>query len=192
MAAGGGGAWKVAYADFVTAMMAFFLVMWICAQDQKIKEAVAHYFTDPFGSTPIGSSHKGSTAGAVAETIGNGTVPKAQATSVGRGRNAYTNPTEGTSNPTKIVSDWIFNNDKQRAYWKEKARLQRLAAANSLEVRKKQRTVDEVAQDQLAKQLRLEISQSFTNLKNDLHQDLLFDILPEVNWLELAHDLLTN
>ena len=28
MAGGGGGAWKVAYADFVTAMMAFFLVMW--------------------------------------------------------------------------------------------------------------------------------------------------------------------
>lgn len=49
MAAGGGGAWKVAYADFVTAMMAFFLVMWITAQSQKIKEAIAHHFSDPFG-----------------------------------------------------------------------------------------------------------------------------------------------
>jgi chemotaxis protein MotB len=47
--AGGGGAWKVAYADFVTAMMAFFLVMWITAQSQKVKEAVAHHFSDPFG-----------------------------------------------------------------------------------------------------------------------------------------------
>ena len=35
--AGSGGAWKVAYADFVTAMMAFFLVMWITAQSQKVK-----------------------------------------------------------------------------------------------------------------------------------------------------------
>jgi chemotaxis protein MotB len=47
--AGGGGAWKVAYADFVTAMMAFFLVMWIVAQNKPIKEAVAQYFNDPFG-----------------------------------------------------------------------------------------------------------------------------------------------
>jgi chemotaxis protein MotB len=42
-----GGAWKVAYADFVTAMMAFFLVMWIVAQNPSTKEAVAGYFRDP-------------------------------------------------------------------------------------------------------------------------------------------------
>ena len=44
---GGGGAWKVAYADFVTAMMAFFLVMWITAQSPKVKESVATYFENP-------------------------------------------------------------------------------------------------------------------------------------------------
>jgi chemotaxis protein MotB len=48
--AGGGGAWKVAYADFVTAMMAFFMVMWITAQSKQLKLAVAHYFNDPFNS----------------------------------------------------------------------------------------------------------------------------------------------
>jgi chemotaxis protein MotB len=42
-----GGAWKVAYADFVTAMMAFFLVMWLVAQSTKVKENIAQYFTDP-------------------------------------------------------------------------------------------------------------------------------------------------
>jgi chemotaxis protein MotB len=42
-----GGAWKVAYADFVTAMMAFFLVMWLSAQDSRIREAVAGYFAAP-------------------------------------------------------------------------------------------------------------------------------------------------
>jgi chemotaxis protein MotB len=42
-----GGAWKVAYADFVTAMMAFFLVMWIVGQNQQTKAAVAQYFRDP-------------------------------------------------------------------------------------------------------------------------------------------------
>jgi len=50
MAAGGGGAWKVAYADFVTAMMAFFMVMWITAQSKQMKQAVQHYFNDPFNS----------------------------------------------------------------------------------------------------------------------------------------------
>ncbi len=45
-----GGAWKVAYADFVTAMMALFMVLWICAQDKKILLATSHYFQSPFRS----------------------------------------------------------------------------------------------------------------------------------------------
>jgi len=44
-----GGAWKVAYADFVTAMMAFFMVMWLLNSGEKVKEAVAGYFNDPAG-----------------------------------------------------------------------------------------------------------------------------------------------
>jgi chemotaxis protein MotB len=42
-----GGAWKVAFADFMTSMMAFFLVMWLVGQKQEVKEAVAGYFRDP-------------------------------------------------------------------------------------------------------------------------------------------------
>ena len=42
-----GGAWKVAYADFVTAMMAFFLVMWIVGQSKAVKQSIAAYFRDP-------------------------------------------------------------------------------------------------------------------------------------------------
>lgn len=49
MAGKGGGAWKVAYADFVTAMMAFFLVMWIVAQSKPVKESIAQYFRNPTG-----------------------------------------------------------------------------------------------------------------------------------------------
>jgi chemotaxis protein MotB len=45
-----GGAWKVAYADFVTAMMALFLVLWLTSQDEKIKEAVERSFRHPFTS----------------------------------------------------------------------------------------------------------------------------------------------
>ena len=50
MAGGGGGAWKVAYADFVTAMMALFLVLWIISQDEQIKGNVQQYFRTRFAS----------------------------------------------------------------------------------------------------------------------------------------------
>ena len=44
-----GGSWKVAYADFVTAMMAFFLVMWIVGMDDQTKQAIEGYFSNPVG-----------------------------------------------------------------------------------------------------------------------------------------------
>ena len=46
-----GGAWKVAYADFVTAMMALFIVLWLLNTSKKIQEAVAGYFRDPSGTS---------------------------------------------------------------------------------------------------------------------------------------------
>lgn len=48
-----GGAWKVAYADFVTAMMALFIVLWLMSQSQQVKQAVAGYFNDPRGSARL-------------------------------------------------------------------------------------------------------------------------------------------
>jgi chemotaxis protein MotB len=42
-----GGAWKVAYADFVTTMMALFIVLWITGQSESVKQAVARYFRHP-------------------------------------------------------------------------------------------------------------------------------------------------
>src|SRR5476651_430662 len=45
-----GGAWKVAYADFVTAMMALFMVLWISAQDKEILLATSQYFKQPFNA----------------------------------------------------------------------------------------------------------------------------------------------
>ncbi len=44
-----GGAWKLAYADFVTAMMAFFLVLWLVGLDDETKQAVQNYFENPVG-----------------------------------------------------------------------------------------------------------------------------------------------
>ena len=48
-----GGAWKVAYADFVTAMMSLFIVLWLMNSSDKIKKAVAGYFNDPKGTASL-------------------------------------------------------------------------------------------------------------------------------------------
>jgi chemotaxis protein MotB len=55
-----GGAWKVAYADFVTAMMALFIVLWLLNSSKQIQEAVGGYFKDPTGtSKKVGSNMVG-------------------------------------------------------------------------------------------------------------------------------------
>ena len=56
-----GGAWKVAYADFVTAMMALFIVLWLLNSSKQVQEAVGGYFKDPTGtSKKVGSNMAGS------------------------------------------------------------------------------------------------------------------------------------
>ncbi len=79
MAGKGGGAWKVAYADFVTAMMAFFLVMWIVAQSKPTKVAIAKYFTDPYGK----SSQPGRSNSLLPNQSG-GPVPSAKGPPIGK------------------------------------------------------------------------------------------------------------
>src|SRR3954470_24277113 len=43
------GAWKVAYADFVTALMALFIVLWMMSSTDRVKSAISGYFRDPKG-----------------------------------------------------------------------------------------------------------------------------------------------
>jgi chemotaxis protein MotB len=55
-----GGAWKVAYADFVTAMMALFIVLWLMNSSKQMQEAVGGYFKDPSGtSKKVGTDQQG-------------------------------------------------------------------------------------------------------------------------------------
>jgi chemotaxis protein MotB len=60
-----GGAWKVAYADFVTAMMALFIVLWLMGSSEPVKKAVAGYFRDPSGK----AADNGSGQGGIGENI---------------------------------------------------------------------------------------------------------------------------
>jgi chemotaxis protein MotB len=58
-----GGAWKVAYADFVTAMMSLFIVLWLMGSSEKVKRAVSGYFNDPRGTgSQLGTTMTGTGA----------------------------------------------------------------------------------------------------------------------------------
>jgi chemotaxis protein MotB len=60
-----GGAWKVAYADFVTAMMALFIVLWLLSTSEKVQKAVGGYFNDPGGKGKL----SGTSMASVGETL---------------------------------------------------------------------------------------------------------------------------
>jgi len=67
-----GGAWKVAYADFVTAMMALFIVLWIVGQSKQVKSYVANYFKDPgafFENTKGGIASVGGNIGPAEQNV---------------------------------------------------------------------------------------------------------------------------
>ena len=65
-----GGAWKVAYADFVTAMMSLFIVLWLLNTSKQVQEAVGGYFKDPTGTgTKKGSAVEGTGTGGTGETV---------------------------------------------------------------------------------------------------------------------------
>ncbi len=56
-----GGAWKVAYADFVTAMMALFIVLWLMNASKQVQEAVGGYFKDPRGTAKVVGTNRNGT-----------------------------------------------------------------------------------------------------------------------------------
>lgn len=61
-----GGAWKIAYADFVTAMMAFFLLMWLLGSTtQGDKEGIAEYFKTPLKVALLGGDGSGDSTSVV-------------------------------------------------------------------------------------------------------------------------------
>jgi chemotaxis protein MotB len=67
-----GGAWKVAYADFVTAMMALFIVLWLLNTSKPVREAIAGYFKDPTGT----GKESGTTQSGKGESLSVTTVTK--------------------------------------------------------------------------------------------------------------------
>lgn len=60
-----GGAWKVAYADFVTAMMSLFIVLWLTSTSDQVKKSVAQYFNDPNGTSVLQGTNKNGSGNAM-------------------------------------------------------------------------------------------------------------------------------
>jgi chemotaxis protein MotB len=57
-----GDSWKVAYADFVTALMSLFIVLWLISSGREVREAVAGYLRDPLGYQRLSGSAKAGSA----------------------------------------------------------------------------------------------------------------------------------
>ncbi|QJW94375.1 flagellar motor protein MotB [Frigoriglobus tundricola] len=181
MAKGGGGSWKVAYADFVTAMMAFFLVMWIGAQDVKVRQSVANYFVDPSGVS------KAPKSGGIHEIPSPGPVAGESKVNTGAGTRA---PGGETPSPaTAAVLSWIRSDTKRMAYWKQQAERCRQAAATK-DVKNQTKTPEEVATQQLATLLATEIQAAIPKDMPDVYKDLLFGSFKEINWNQVAEDVM--
>lgn len=91
-----GGAWKVAYADFVTAMMAFFLLLWLLgATTEKQRKGIADYFAPTLIDTKAVGIGGGGLMGGESITSENRLGPKASSSQI----QSIAMPTEGTGGP---------------------------------------------------------------------------------------------
>jgi chemotaxis protein MotB len=180
----GGGSWKVAYADFVTAMMAFFLVMWIGAQDVKVRQSVANYFVDPSG---VSKSPKQS--GGVMMEVSPGNVPK-ESNPGSQGTRA---PGGNTPSPhTAAVMRWVRSDPKRMQYWREQAQRCREAVAVQQKAVNQSKTPDELVKQALGQQLSAEIAEGIPKTAPDVYKDLIFASTKDVNWEQVAEDILNT
>jgi chemotaxis protein MotB len=100
-----GGAWKIAYADFVTAMMAFFLLMWLLGSTSKYdKEGIEDYFNTPL------SALFGDQGGAAHHT----SVVNGGGASLASSRPGEANKTQPQPTPTKVTRTSLQMEDMQR------------------------------------------------------------------------------
>lgn len=189
MAGGGGGAWKVAYADFVTAMMAFFMVMWLVSQDQKVKDSVAKYFVDPVGFSLSGSADRPKDSAGLFESEFQGQVPGASKRSSGRGRGTMRNR-ENQESETTMVADSILEEPGAAERWRGEAQKQLDAAKNSPAVQSGTISEAEAAKLLLARKMRQQVTAEAMQSTDGVYQDLLSSSLNRVDFEELAEEVI--
>ena len=187
--AGGGGAWKVAYADFVTAMMAFFMVMWLVSQDQIVKDSVAKYFVDPVGFSLSGSSNRPANSAGLFESEFNGQVPGAKSRTSGRGRGSMQSR-ENMENETGLVADSIMEEPGQSERWQAEAKKQLESAKNVPAVREGTVSEREAAKVLLARKMREQVTAEAMSSTEGVYQDLVSTSLNRVDFEELAEEVI--
>lgn len=185
----GGGAWKVAYADFVTAMMAFFMVMWLVSQDQKVKDSVAKYFVDPIGFSLSGSSDRPKDSAGVFSQEFNGQVPGAKNRTSGRGRGDMNNR-DNAESETTMVADSILEEPNNTQRWVEEAKKQIKLAKSSPAVKSGSITETEAAKLLLARKMQQQITSEAMKSTSGVYQDLVSSSLNRVDFDELAEEVL--
>jgi flagellar motor protein MotB len=189
MAGKGGGAWKVAYADFVTAMMAFFLVMWLISQDQKIKESIAHYFQGPSGIDLLGDTARQKGTGGLFYSEVMGPVPGQ--TDRAAGRSIGTSPeTPDFDNETMVVAEWILESHVSGSYWTEKARKILEQVRKETPYSTDDSVVEKAAGRALARDMRSELTGKSLEHAEGVYRDLMLTTLAKVDWSALADECL--
>lgn len=183
MAGKGGGSWKVAYADFVTAMMAFFLVMWIGAQDVKVRQSVANYFVDPSGVS------KAPKSGGLMEDPSPGSVPNKEKVSGGAGTRTPTNDAP-PSPATSAVIEWVRSDTARFQYWRGQAARCRQDANTLKDAANQSSTPDQIAARTLGQLLSSELTGSVPKELPDVYHRLLKGSFGEVNWEQVALDIM--
>jgi chemotaxis protein MotB len=188
--AGKGGAWKVAYADFVTAMMAFFMVMWLITQDQKIKVSIARYFQQPAGLSILGSSTKPESSGGMLEADQAGPIPGSRLDSAGRGLGDKQDPSD-PDNESQIVNEWLFDDTSWAERWRPVAQEQvRRSQERHFEGTEAEREAqaEDFARRQLAIQLQQLVLEEGESLPPGLSKDLLYRAMSRVDWERVAEE----
>lgn len=189
--AGGGGAWKVAYADFVTAMMAFFMVMWLVSQDQTVQDSVAKYFVDPVGFSLSGSSTRPVDSAGVFESEFQGQVPGAKSRSSGKGRGSMQSR-ENSESETSLVADSILEEPSQTQRWQAEARKQLESARNVPAVREGTISERAAAKLLLARKMREQVTAEAISSTTGVYQDLVSTSLNRVDFEELAEEVIRS
>lgn len=185
MAGKGGGSWKVAYADFVTAMMAFFLVMWIGAQDVKVRQSVANYFVDPSGVS------KAPKSGGLMESPSPGAVPEKEKVTGGQGTREPTK--DGQPSPaTAAVIEWVRADTARFQYWRGQAQRCRQEASALKDAANQSSTPDQIATRTLGQLLSTEVNKNVPTELPDVYKRLLHGSFGGVNWEQVALDIMST
>lgn len=124
-----GGAWKVALADFMTAMMAFFLVMWLVGQKPEVRQAVAGYFRDPgkFSQKVEAGMLKGSSSPMITKAASQRAAPKEREKSGG--------PTKAEKEKLTLTAKNILNEfEKQKVFEKLKKNIKITLTSDGLRI----------------------------------------------------------